>query len=346
MSHCGAGASERQESDSNAKLVDRFGRIHRSLRISLTDRCNIRCQYCMPAGRVDFLPTSDLLTFEQIQRVVAALAPAGIEKIRLTGGEPLVRPEVERLIALLREVEGIERIALTTNGMLLTTELAMKLKRAGLSRINISLDTLREEVFQVLTRRTGLQRALAGIDAAIACDIPLRLNAVILRSLNVDDILPLARFAQDRRLELRFIEFMPLDAERHWNQGNMVSGAEIRTMIEAELGALESVARSDPSQPAQDYRYVDHSGTIGFIDSVTQPFCGSCDRLRLTAEGKLRNCLFGHEEWDVKKLLEQGRGASEILELALDCVANKHASHGIEQSEFRPPERAMYQIGG
>ncbi|MFO0901140.1 MAG: GTP 3',8-cyclase MoaA [Pirellulales bacterium] len=327
-------------------LVDRYGRVHSDLRISVTDRCNIRCFYCMPAENVRFRPRHELLTFEEIERFVRVAATLGVRKLRLTGGEPLLRQELPRLIELLAAVPGIEDLALTTNGILLP-EQAGALKRAGLARLNISLDSLREETFARISRRPGLERVLAGIDAAQAAGFDrIRLNAVAIRGLTEEELAPLVQFACERGLEMRFIEFMPLDADDRWNHDQVLTGAEVRQRLEQALGPLEPVSVADPSQPASDYRFVDGRGVVGFINPVSEPFCGDCNRLRLTAEGQVRNCLFSTAEWDARALLRSGGSDTELAQLVRDCVAAKRAGHGIDTPEFVRPKRAMYQIGG
>ncbi len=326
-------------------LVDRFGRVHTNLRISVTDRCNIRCVYCMPE-EVRFLPRAEILSFEEIERVVRIAAGLGVTKIRLTGGEPLIRAELPELIARLVAIAGIREIALTTNGLLLA-EQARALREAGLHRLNISLDTLREDVFFQLSRRTGLNRVLAGIDAAAGAGFGrIRLNAVIIRGLNESEIVPLVRFARERGFEMRFIEFMPLDGDTLWTREHVVNGEEIRRRIEAEFGPVSPVQRNDPSQPASDYRFLDGNGTMGLINPVSLPFCSSCNRVRLTAEGKLRNCLFSTTEWDIRALLRAEQSDDAVAKLMRDCVLQKKPGHGIDSPEFLRPERAMYQIGG
>lgn len=329
------------------KLVDRFGRVHRALRISVTDVCNIRCQYCMPAEGATFLPQQRLLPFERIERFVRIVAQLGITKIRITGGEPLMRPRLSELIGRLSQIEGIHDLAITTNGMLLADQLP-DLVRAGLKRINISLDTLNEATFKRLARREGLEKVLEGIAATQAFPfLRVRLNALILREVNYDDVVPLAEFARAQHLPLRFIEFMPLDAERAWQQQRVVTGEELRSVLTERFGPLQALTVRDASQPATDYAFADGKGVVGFIDSVTRPFCGNCDRLRLTAEGRLRNCLFGHQEWDVGSLLADPMlDDQKMLELVRDCVRHKHAAHGIGEAAFQQPERAMYRIGG
>jgi GTP 3',8-cyclase len=327
-------------------LVDGFGRVHTNLRISVTDRCNIRCFYCMPAEGVVFRPRDELLTFEEIARMVRALAPLGINKLRLTGGEPLVRADLPTLVRMLVTIPGIRDVALTTNGMLLD-EQAGALKAAGLQRLNVSLDTLSEEVFEQITRRQGLDRVLAGIAAAQAAGFErIRLNAIAIRGLTEAEIIPLAKFAREQDLELRFIEFMPLDAEQHWQDANVLTGREIRRLVEAEFGPLVPASRPDASQPAVDFRFSDGRGAIGFINPVSEPFCGDCNRLRLTAEGQVRNCLFSTVEWDARQILRTGGSDQGLRDLVRDCVGAKAGAHGIGGAGFQRPERAMYQIGG
>jgi cyclic pyranopterin phosphate synthase len=327
-------------------LVDRFGRVHRNLRISVTDRCNIRCFYCMPHEDVQFKPRSELLTFEEIERFVRVAAGLGVNRLRITGGEPLVRAEVVKLVAALARVPGIDDLAMTTNGILLA-EHAAALRAAGLQRLNISLDGLREETFERIARRRGLQRVLAGIFEAQRHGFrKIRLNAVAIRGISEDEIVPLARFARRHELQLRFIEFMPLDAERRWQNEHVLTGDQVRARIEDALGPLVAADRPDPSQPAVDFRFADGSGVIGFISPVSQPFCGDCNRLRITAEGQLRNCLFSTVEWDARAVIRGGGSDEQLAELVRACVLAKKPGHGIDSPEFLRPGRAMFQIGG
>lgn len=331
---------------SRAPLTDRFGRVHTSLRISVTDRCNIRCFYCMPNELVQFLPREQILTFEEIERFVRVVVPMGVTKFRLTGGEPLVRSGLSDLVARLASIEGVEDLALTTNGILLADQ-AEALKKAGLKRINISLDALTEETFRKISRRDGLDKVLAGIEAAKQVGFEkIRLNAVAIANLSEPEIVPLAKFARQEQLEMRFIEFMPLDAEQNWQTDQVLSGEEIRRLIEEAIGPLVAADRPDPSQPAVDYRFADGLGTLGFINPVTQAFCGDCNRLRITAEGKIRNCLFSMVEWDARALLRGNATDEQLEQLVRDCVAAKKQGHGMDGDGFERPERAMYQIGG
>jgi len=302
-----------------------------------------------------FLPSGQLLSFDEISEVVRVMVGLGIRDVRITGGEPLMRPQLAQLIQSLRSISELGPLALTTNGMMLAEQLD-GLVAAGLRRVNVSLDTLSEEVFRRLSRRDGLDRVLTGIDAAARdARLEVRLNALVMREINWDEVLDLVAFARERELVIRFIEFMPLDAERAWNRTQMVSGQEMRDRIEARFGILIPLARHDSSQPSTDYAFHDARGGVGFIDSVSTPFCGTCDRLRLTADGKLRNCLFGGEEWDVRSLLrgqtnEVPGSESEAREVLVktirECLAAKRAAHGIDSPDFRPPQRAMFQIGG
>jgi GTP 3',8-cyclase len=270
----------------------------------------------------------------------------GVDKIRLTGGEPLVRHDVPTLVKMLVGIPGIRDIALTTNGILLA-EQAASLKAAGLHRLNISLDALSEETFERIARRKGLQRVLDGIFAAQQVGFHrIRLNAVSIRGLTENEVVPLAMFARRHGLELRFIEYMPLDAERHWNHDQVLSGGEMRRIIHEEVGPLEALPVDDPSQPATDFQYTDGGGRVGFINPVTEPFCGNCNRLRLTAEGQVRNCLFSTVEWDARALLRGGGTDDEIAALVVECVGAKKIGHGIDTPQFVRPQRAMYQIGG
>jgi cyclic pyranopterin phosphate synthase len=327
-------------------LVDTCGRVHTNLRISVTDRCNIRCFYCMPLENVQFKPRHELLTFEEMVQFVRALAPLGIEKVRVTGGEPLVRSGLPRLIEQLARVPGIRDLAMTTNGLLLA-EQAAALRSAGLQRLNISLDAMSAENFERIARRNGLDRVLEGIAAAQSVGFAkIRLNAVAIRGITEHEAIPLARFARDRGLELRFIEFMPLDAESTWNSQQVLTGAELRKLISQAIAPLYPVDRADPAQPAVDFAYADGQGNVGFINPVSEPFCGDCNRLRITADGKLRNCLFSTAEWDVRQLLRSGADDETIRQTVRECVWHKKPAHGIDTPQFQRPERAMYQIGG
>ena len=326
-------------------LVDGFGRVHTDLRISVTDRCNLRCTYCMPL-EVEFKPREQLLTYEEIARVAFVMSGLGIRTIRLTGGEPLVRSGIEGLVRQLVAIPKIESVALTTNGLLLA-EQAESLFRAGLARLNVSLDSLREDRFVQIARGKGLDRVLAGLTAAKAAGFQsIRINAVSIRGLTEDEIVPLALFCRREGFHLRFIEFMPLDADGAWSSEQVLAGYAVRELLERQIGPLVPAVRSDTGQPAVDYCWADGSGSVGFIDPVTAPFCGQCDRLRLTADGQVRNCLFSTTEWDARQLLRSGGSDEMLVDLVQECVRGKRAAHGIGEPDFIRPERAMYQIGG
>mgnify|MGYP002624073913 CR=1 FL=1 len=327
-------------------ILDALGRVHTNLRISVTDRCNIRCFYCMPDVNIRFKPKDELLSFEEMHRFVQIAAAMGVNRLRITGGEPLVRADLDKLIAKLVGTPGIEDVALTTNGLLLADQ-AESLKNAGLHRVNISLDTLEEETFQRIARRPGIAKVLEGIAAAQRVGFDrIRLNAIAIAGLTEAEVVPLGRFAREQGLELRFIEFMPLDAEGNWQSDQVLSGEAIRALLEDAFGPLVAADRPDPSQPAVDFQFADGIGRIGFINPVTRPFCHDCNRLRITAEGQLRNCLFSTEEWDARALLRGGAEDTEIASLVRQCVAAKKPGHGIDSETFLRPERAMYQIGG
>ncbi len=328
-------------------IIDTFSRTHTNLRISVTDRCNIRCFYCMPSESVTFRPKRELLSFEEIVRFTRIAAEMGVNKLRLTGGEPLVRSDLAVLIEQLAAIEGITDIALTTNGLLLT-EQAAGLKAAGLHRINVSLDGLSDDVFFRISRRRGVQKIIDGILAAKQLGFrKIRLNSVIIPQVNDGEIVGLAQFARQHQLELRFIEFMPLNSTGHWEMDQVLTGAALRVLIEQEIGPVKPAEGTDPHQPARDFEYLDGGGRIGFVDSVSEPFCSACNRLRITADGQLRNCLFSDDGWDVRELLRNPQTTDDaIRSLIRDCVRAKWAGHGIQTFEFVKPQRAMNEIGG
>jgi GTP 3',8-cyclase len=325
-------------------LVDTFGRVHNNLRISVTDRCNLRCTYCM-AEDVVFMDRAELLTFEEIAQFVRGVAPLGIDKIRLTGGEPLMRRELPRLVAMLAGIPGIRDIGLTTNGILLA-EQAQPLYDAGLRRINISLDTLDPERFRLLTRREGLERVIAGIHAARKAGFdPVKVNAVSIRGVTELDAVPLALFAREHGLEMRFIEYMPIGADS-WEREKVYFAHEILEQLEKHIAPLVPVEHYDPRAPAMEFQYTDGGGRVGIIASVSRPFCASCNRLRLTADGKLRNCLFALDELDVKGLLRRQAPASDLAEVVRRSVRSKWEGHEINTARFVKPQRTMHAIGG
>ena len=327
-------------------LIDTFGRVHDNLRISVTDRCNLRCFYCMPAEDVQFMPRSELLTFEEIERVARIAAGMGVTKIRLTGGEPLVRKELHKLVRLLAAIPGIHDIGLTTNALLLTAQ-AAELHAAGLRRLNISLDALDPVAFKTFTRREGYEQTLAGIRAAQAAGFdPIKINAVSVRGFTESQVVPFGHFARETGLEVRFIEYMPLDAGNAWERDKVLFAHEIIEQLSTQIQPLVPVADQDPRAPAQDFEFSDGQGRIGFIASVSQPFCMSCNRLRLTAEGKIRNCLFSTDESDVRDLL-RGAGTDEQIAAVLRAsILAKKEGHEINTARFIQPLRPMYSIGG
>ena len=324
-------------------LVDPFGRIIRDLRISVTDRCNFRCTYCMPEEGMEWLPRSEVLTFEEIHRVSRIFVERfGVEGIRLTGGEPTVRAHLPMLISQLSGL-GVD-LAMTTNGATLRNS-AEELRSAGLRRINISLDTLHADRFEQMTRRNELENVLAGIDAAVAAGFsPVKINAVIERGVNDDEIVDLARFGRERGVEVRFIEFMPLDATGHWANDRVVGQDEIVERI-AEVFPLEQMPARGAA-PADRWRYLDGAGTVGVIPSVPKPFCGDCDRVRLTAEGQFRTCLFATNEFDLREIMRSGGDDDALAERIIAAVGTKWAGHQINRVEFIRPNRSMSQIGG
>ena len=325
-------------------LIDTFGRVHDSLRISVTDRCNIRCYYCMPE-QVSFGPRDAILNFEEIERVVRVAATLGVTKLRLTGGEPLLRSELPVLIERLSAVEGIRDISLTTNGVLLD-RCAAALFQSGLRRINVHIDTLDRERFRTITRRDELGRVLAGLNAARDAGLRIKINAVALKGVTEPDIVPLARYGREHGCEIRYIEFMPLDAQGIWDIQRVLTADAILEELAREFGPLEAVPDSDPRAPATEYRYLDTGDTVGLIASVTRPFCGNCNRLRLTADGHLRYCLFAIEETDIKRLLRGGASDGELAQVLRSVTTAKWAGHEINRQAFVPPPRPMYAIGG
>jgi cyclic pyranopterin phosphate synthase len=327
------------------RLIDRFGRVHNNLRISVTDRCNIRCVYCMPET-VQFLPKERLLSFEEIARFVRAATSVGIDKIRLTGGEPLVRRDLPDLVAQIAAIPGIADVGLTTNGILLAP-MARDLYDAGLRRINISLDTMDPARFFELTRRTGWEQVIEGILAAKAAGFdPVKVNAVAIKGVTDPDVVPLAMFCREHGLELRFIEYMPLDAGNLWERDKVLFASEILEILSRDISPLSPAPDQDPRAPAVDYLYEDGGGCVGMIASVSRPFCMSCNRVRLTADGKLRNCLFALDETDVRSLLREGADDDQLVQALKDSVASKWEGHEINTARFIKPDRLMHSIGG
>ena len=329
-----------------APLIDTFGRLHDNLRISVTDRCNIRCFYCMPETGVQFMDRHEILSFEEIERFARIAVSLGVSKIRVTGGEPLVRKDLPVLIGKLARIEGVRDIALTTNGLLLA-EQAQELYDAGLRRLNVHLDTLDPVRFQQITRRDDHHRVMAGIDKAQALGFgPIKINAVAVKNLVEPDIVPLARYGRERGIEIRYIEFMPLDAQGLWDKSKVLLADEMLQMLTSEIGPLETVPDPDPRAPALEYRFLDGAGRIGFIASVSRPFCLNCNRIRLTSDGQLRYCLFAVEETDVKGLLRGDASDDEIRQTIRSTIHKKWLGHEINTAKFVAPPRPMYSIGG
>jgi len=328
-----------------APLVDRFGRLHDNLRISVTDRCNIRCFYCMPEEGGQYAPKQEILSFEEMVRFTRIAVGLGIRKLRITGGEPLARKDLHKLIGQLNEIPGIDDIALTTNALLLGAQ-AKDLYSAGLRRLNVHLDTLDRERFLKITRRDELPRVLESIDIAQSLGFgPIKLNAVAIKGLTEDDILPMARYGRERGIEVRFIEFMPLDHQGIWDKTQVLTMDQMLARIQGEFGELDVVPDQDPRAPATEFRYRDGGGRIGFIASVSKPFCLNCNRIRLTSDGKLRYCLFAVEEMDVRALLRAGDDAG-VAAAIRENLMRKWIGHEIGSTQFVPPPRPMYAIGG
>jgi cyclic pyranopterin phosphate synthase len=326
-------------------LTDSFGRLHDNLRISVTDRCNIRCFYCMPEHDVQFVKRSEILDFEEIERFARIAAGLGINKLRVTGGEPLVRRDLPLLIRRLAAIPGIRDLALTTNGVLLS-ELAAPLYEAGLRRINVHIDTLDPERFLQITRRDDLPKVLQGLQTAKDLGYRVKLNAVAVKNLVEPDIVPLARYARENGFEVRYIEFMPLDAQNLWDRSKVLLADDILAALSREIAPLAPIPDPDPRAPASEYDFTDGGGRVGIIASVSRPFCLNCNRIRLTADGKLRYCLFAIEEDDVKALMRQGASDDEIAALVRRNLAGKWEGHEINSTRFIAPPRPMYSIGG
>ncbi len=326
-------------------LTDNHGRTVRDLRLSITDRCNLRCVYCMPAEGMPWLPKQDLLTYEELARFTRVCLECGVHSVRLTGGEPTVRADLTVLVRMLHDLAPGLDLALTTNGLKLP-EMAPALRAAGLTRVNVSLDTLRPERFREMARRDRFAEVLAGLDAARRAGFtPIKVNAVLMRGVNDDEVVALASWARDEGYELRFIEWMPLDFQHSWDRTRLVSATEILEQL-ARAFPLEPEAGDDPSAPARTFRYTDGAGRVGVIASVTRPFCGTCDRIRLTADGQVRTCLFAHQEYDFRRVLREGGSDDDVEALLRAAVLRKLPGHLISQPGFVQPERGMSAIGG
>ncbi len=329
------------------RLTDRYGREHRDLRISLTDRCSLRCTYCMPAEGVPWLKSDTMLSTDELVRVARVAVEMGVSEIRLTGGEPLLRPDVVDVVSRLATLEGpagSPELSLTTNALRLPA-LASSLRDAGLARVNISLDTLRRDRFHELTRRDKLTETLAGIAAADAAGLsPIKINAVAMRGVNDDEIVDLTQFCVDHGYQMRFIEQMPLDAGHTWDRNEMVTGEEILTALTAHWTLTERSDRG--AAPAQVWNVDGGPASVGVIASVTRPFCGTCDRVRLTADGQLRACLFARKESDLRAMLRGGANDDALAEAIAACLRLKQPGHDIDDPSFLQPDRPMSAIGG
>lgn len=332
-----------------ALLKDSYNRTIRDLRVSVTDRCNFRCFYCLPHGEPPAAPKQQMLSYEEIEEACRIFVSLGIEKIRLTGGEPLMRRDLATLIAKIAPLAGLRDLALTTNGYFLPQQ-AQRLKDAGLTRITISLDSLKRERFKSMTGVDVLDRVLEGIAAARAARLaPIKINAVIVRGYNEEEVADFAQFAREHDVQMRFIEYMPLDSGHDWSRADVVSGGEIRARIEERfpLIAIEKAGTPRGSETAARYRFADGAqGEIGIIAPVTEPFCGACSRIRLTADGQIRTCLFSKEEHSLRDVLRSGASRDEIIAFIRDTVFRKEAAHNINSPAFIQPQRTMSFIGG
>lgn len=328
-------------------LVDSYGRRIKSMRISITDKCNFRCTYCMPAEGLPWLKKAEILSYEEIERVARVAVDIGIEQIRLTGGEPLVRRDVSDLVRQLRKLEGLKSLSLTTNGILLKQQ-AKALAEAGLTRINVSLDSLIREKFAQLTRRDQISRVLEGLEELehYPSIHPIKVNAVAIRGFTEEEVLDFARLARRKAYVIRWIEFMPLDADQIWRKEDILTGAEIKAIIETEFGPLVQVKTGDPAETARRYTFSDGIGEVGFINPVSEPFCSSCDRIRLTADGQLRTCLFATEETDLRAVLRSDADDETLASTIRQAVWNKELKHYIGDKRFKRANRSMSMIGG
>jgi cyclic pyranopterin phosphate synthase len=326
-------------------LHDGHGRRISDLRVSVTDRCNFRCQYCMPAEGLPWLERADVLTFEEIERLVAVLAQMGVATVRLTGGEPLVRRDFPKLAAALKAVDGLEELSVTTNGYLLERD-AAALVAAGVDRFNVSVDSLQRDRFYAQTRRDALPRVLAGLEhlATFPAAHPIKVNAVAIRGFTEDEVLPFARFAREHPYEVRFIEYMPLDGDRRWDMTQVLTGEEIRAAIDAVYPLREAVR--EPHATARVAEFADGVGRIGFINPVSEPFCGDCNRIRLTADGRLRTCLFSLNETDLRGPLRAGATDDDLEAIVRTAVWAKELKHRVNEPGFVQPARTMSAIGG
>jgi GTP 3',8-cyclase len=327
-------------------LRDSWGRDIKSVRISVTDKCNFRCTYCMPAEGLPWLDRDEILSFEEIERLVGILARLGVDEVRLTGGEPLVRRDLPVLVGKLARIDGVRDLSLTTNGVLLD-RLAAPLVAAGLRRINVSLDSLSHVRFAEITRRDALDAVLRGLEVAERHPElrPIKVNCVAVKGFTETEVPALAELARRKPYVVRFIEFMPLDADEAWREDDVLTGGEIRAIVERHFGPLEELPAKQ-SSTARRFRFADGAGELGFVNPVSEPFCSSCDRIRLTADGQLRTCLFSRREWNLKEPLRDGATDDEVIELLRFAVRHKELKHRINDPGFVRASRSMSQIGG
>jgi len=327
-------------------LRDSWDREIKSVRVSVTDKCNFRCAYCMPAEGLQWLGREEILTFEEIARLANVLAELGVEEVRLTGGEPLIRRDLPVLVAMLAGIDGVTDLSLTTNGVLLD-RLAGPLVDAGLQRLNVSLDSLNHVRFAEITRRDALDAVLRGLEEAERYPQlrPIKVNCVAVKGFTETEVPALADLARRKPYVVRFIEFMPLDADEAWREDDVLTGAEIRAIIEEHYGPLEELP-AKASSTARRYRFADGAGELGFVNPVSEPFCSSCDRIRITADGQLRTCLFSRREWDLKKPLRDGASDAQLAEFIRFAVRHKELKHRINDPGFVRASRSMSQIGG
>lgn len=328
-------------------LVDSYGRRIKSMRISITDKCNFRCTYCMPAEGLPWLKKAEILSYEEIERIVRVAVSIGIEQIRLTGGEPLVRRDVPDLVRSLHRIEGLHSLSITTNGILLKQQ-ASALAEAGLSRINVSMDSLVREKFAKLARRDQLARVLEGLEELEKYPSihPIKVNAVAIRDFSEEEVLDFVKLARNKAYVMRWIEFMPLDADQIWRKEDILTGAELKAIIENAYGPLVQITTGDPAETARRYTFSDGIGEVGFINPVSEPFCASCDRIRLTADGQLRTCLFATEETDLRAIIRSNASDDDLAATIRKAVWNKELKHYIGDKRFKRANRSMSMIGG
>ncbi len=328
-------------------LVDSYGRRIKSMRISITDKCQFRCTYCMPAEGLPWLKKAEILSYEEITRIARVAVDIGIEQIRLTGGEPLVRRDVPDLVRQLRQISGLHSLSLTTNGVLLK-QLAGPLAEAGLTRINVSVDSLLREKFARLTRRDQLQRVLEGLEELEKYPSihPIKVNAVAMRGYSEEEALDFVKFARNKAYVVRWIEFMPLDADQTWRKEDILTGGELKAIIEEAYGPLIPITTGDPAETARRYTFSDGIGEVGFINPVSEPFCASCDRIRLTADGQLRTCLFATEETDLRAVVRSAASDDDLAATIRQAVWHKELKHYIGDKRFKRANRSMSMIGG